>query len=81
MQQQQQRFEELLRLREERSRELTRAIEELDKDLAAEQQFREEHFGPDVVPDEPEVGCFRAKKLCVQVVDTTSPPELVELVS
>ncbi|CAL1132481.1 unnamed protein product [Cladocopium goreaui] len=47
MSQQQKRFNEMSQLRDERSRVLAKAVEELDKDFLAEQEFREENFGPD----------------------------------
>ncbi|CAK9023091.1 Uncharacterized protein SCF082_LOCUS16059 [Durusdinium trenchii] len=52
MEQQQKRLAELSQHRDERSKLLMKAIEELDKDLLAEQEFRFENFGP----DEPEAG-------------------------
>jgi len=47
MHQQQKRFGQLSQHRDERSRVLAKAVEELDKDFLAEQEFREENFGPD----------------------------------
>ncbi|CAJ1372803.1 unnamed protein product [Effrenium voratum] len=68
MQQHQKHLAELSQQRDERSRQLMKAIEELDKDLAAEQEFREATF-----PDE-------AEAIDTGIV-CDPPAELVEVVS